>query len=466
MLAKREQLYADDMDALLSDYKVTIEAINQFLSPYSGKAQYRSAIYDLLFNETETLDVKKLTVEHYKRHLPENPKEFNTQQRFKHRFFQFLFAMDYLEKPDGFDSDLLMHKAKLVKEFTKEKKSKSNGTSKDYERSLTTKELMMVQNIIDSNSTKHETLKMQFCWYAIFDLGLPIDEVRKNITSDNFVDGMIETSLGKLPIPKKFHQMFYELSQQKYNGFAILDTYIENLGVYAKLERKLLPSMIKSARTNQLIKCGNCFETFSNETNNWVSINNKLVCVSCADEIKKKLDFEVKTSLIDNTNYKVDDEMDNGLSILFTFDELKQKLINKPVDYLRLHEIQIEIGKLGEAYVYEHEVRRLAKTKYLSMIDEKKALDPSNGYDILSYTLEGIPIHIEVKATSGNEDVFFLSNHEYKTARAMRNNNLNYLVYFVKGILSQEPEIEVIHDITENDGYYKEECNWKVHKKM
>lgn len=462
-MAKRELIYANDMDVLLSDYKISIEAINQFLIPYSAKAQYRSAIYDLL--GTETLDVRKLTIEHYKRHVPENPKEFNTQQRYKHRFFQFLFAMDYLENSDGFDSDLLMHKAKLVKEFTRDKKSKSNDTFKDYEKSLTTKELIMVQNIIDSNSTKHETLKMQFCWYAIFELGLPIDEVRKNITSDNYVDGMIETSLGKLPIPQKFHQMFYDLSQREYNGFAILDTYIENLGVYAKLERKLLPSMIKLARTNHLIKCGNCFETYTNETNNWVSVNNKLVCVSCADEIKKKLDFEVKTSLVDNTNYRVNAETDTDLSTLFTFDDLKQKLINKPVDYLKLHEIQIEIGKLGEAYVYENEVRKLAGTKYLSMIDEKKALDPSNGYDILSYTLEGNPIHIEVKATSGNEDIFFLSNHEYQTARNMRNNNLDYVIYFVKSILSQEPKIEFIHDIIDNNDYYKEECNWKIIKK-
>ncbi|SDJ79473.1 hypothetical protein [Paenibacillus naphthalenovorans] len=47
----------------------------------------------------------------------------------------------------------------------------------------------MIQNIIDSESTKHETLKMQFCWYAIFELGLPIDEVRKNITGDSYSDG-------------------------------------------------------------------------------------------------------------------------------------------------------------------------------------------------------------------------------------------------------------------------------------
>lgn len=287
ILGKKELLYADDMVALLSDHKITIEAINKFLSLYSAKAQYRSAIHDLLFNETETLDVRKLTIEHYKRHIPVNQKEFNTQQRYKHRFFQFLFAMDYLENPEGFDSHSLMHKAKLVKEFTKDKKTKSNDTSKDYEKSLTTKELIMVQSIIESNSTKYETLKMQFCWYAIFELGLPIDEVRKNITSDNFAKGLLETSLGKLPIPQKFHHMFHDLSQREYNGFAILDTYIENIGKYAKLDRKLLPIMVKSARTNNLIRCGNCFENYSSESINWVSVNNRLVCVTCADDIKK-----------------------------------------------------------------------------------------------------------------------------------------------------------------------------------
>lgn len=156
---------------------------------------------------------------------------------------------------------------------------------------------------------------------------------------------------------------------------------------------------------------------------------------------------------------------DDDLSFLFTFDDLKKKLFDNPVDYLKLHEIQMEIGKLGEAYVYENEVRKLRGTKYINMIDEKKALDPSNGYDILSYTIEGTPVHIEVKSTSGNEDVFFLSNHEYNTAREMKNNNLVYVVYFVKGILTQEPKIEIICDITDNNEYFMEQSNWKVTKK-
>ncbi|SDJ79507.1 hypothetical protein [Paenibacillus naphthalenovorans] len=119
-MVKRELLYADDMIALLSDHPVSIKAIDHFLSLYSSKSQYRSAIHDLLFNETEKLDVTKLTYDDYKRHLPETQDEFNTQQSYKNRFFQFLYAMDYLEDVTGFNTDIHMHKAKLIKEFSKE----------------------------------------------------------------------------------------------------------------------------------------------------------------------------------------------------------------------------------------------------------------------------------------------------------------------------------------------------------
>lgn len=105
-------------------------------------------------------------------------------------------------------------------------------------------------------------------------------------------------------------------------------------------------------------------------------------------------------------------------------------------------------------------------TKYHEKIDPRKGLDPSNGYDILSYTLDGHPIHIEVKATTGKEDNFFyLTKHEYNTACRMKEDGLSYLIYFIKEVMSTNPKLEIIEDITANNGFEKkEEYNWLVTK--
>ena len=125
----------------------------------------------------------------------------------------------------------------------------------------------------------------------------------------------------------------------------------------------------------------------------------------------------------------------------------------------------MEIGKLGEAFVYEYECKKLIGTKYINMIDEKKALDYKNGYDILSYTREGDPLHIEVKCTVGTDHIFYLSNNELKTAKRMKAEGLTYVVYFVQGIMSNSPSITKIEDVSNNNEYVFEEMNWKVSKK-
>ncbi|MFC7372450.1 DUF3883 domain-containing protein [Fictibacillus iocasae] len=152
------------------------------------------------------------------------------------------------------------------------------------------------------------------------------------------------------------------------------------------------------------------------------------------------------------------------MSVLYAYDDLKRDIQKKPIDFLKLHQLQIEIGKLGEAYVYKEESKKLKGTKFLQMIDEKKALVPSNGYDILSFTRDGKPLHIEVKATSGKENVFYLSRHEWKTAERMKKEGLTYVVYFIKEIMSDNPILTEINDITSNKEYNFEEYGYKVTK--
>ncbi|WP_124221419.1 DUF3883 domain-containing protein [Aquisalibacillus elongatus] len=149
---------------------------------------------------------------------------------------------------------------------------------------------------------------------------------------------------------------------------------------------------------------------------------------------------------------------------MYSYNILKDNIKNQPIDYLQLHEIQMKIGKLGEAFVYEIECEKLKGTKFELEIDNKKALDPKNGYDILSFTIEGEPIHIEVKATTGTEETFYLSKNEFRTAEEMKKKGKVYVIYFVRDIMSDNPNLNIIKDITNNEEYSFEEMNWKVSK--
>ncbi|MFL0574320.1 DUF3883 domain-containing protein [Priestia megaterium] len=161
-------------------------------------------------------------------------------------------------------------------------------------------------------------------------------------------------------------------------------------------------------------------------------------------------------------NINIGEVQTKELSLMYSYEDLKREIKSSPIDYLELHKLQIKVGQLGEAYVYEQECKKLAGTKYISEIDESKASDPKNGYDILSFTREGELLHIEVKATTGKEETFYLSNHEYQTAKRMKESNMNYAIYFVKEVMSDNPKLIKIHDITDNEEYNFEEMNWKV----
>ncbi|MCK4261067.1 MAG: hypothetical protein KAX49_18975 [Halanaerobiales bacterium] len=147
---------------------------------------------------------------------------------------------------------------------------------------------MLIENIIKKDYTKDEMLRIQFCWFALFELGLPVDEIRNKIKSNSYKDGRLITSKGCFEIPQ-FHHLFLNLSQSEYDGFYSLKKYIDKLGTYAKLDRKLVPKLIKKTRENYMIKCGNCHKSYENFSHNWVSVNNRIVCFKCAEELKKNL---------------------------------------------------------------------------------------------------------------------------------------------------------------------------------
>ena len=456
------KLNTEDIEALLTENSKKV--IETFLTHYgaSSKATVRSSVYRLLYHGLSKDDVSKVNFQDYLKIFPTADKKLSTQDSYKQSFFKFLYVFDHLKKSEGFST--IWIKDRDIRQFEKGKKYEEDNLI-EPKKPLPIEELMMIQKVLETESTKLGTLKMQFSWFAIFELGIDVVDL-KNITSENFSNGQIRVDDNVYKIPEKFQLMFEVLSQQDriYNGFGTLNVIIENLGKIANLEHKLKPMMIKSARKSYMVTCGNCRNEFTNLSHNWLSVNNRLVCVDCADLLKKKVNFEVNSVRIENINFEYEEQED--LNTLYSYDDLKRDIQNQFIDYLKLHELQIKIGNLGEAFVYEFECNKLQGTKYMDKVDDSKALEPKNGFDILSYTRTGIPLHIEVKTTIGTEDRFILSSNELQTAKRMKKEGLNYVVYFVKEIMSDNPKLTVITNISDNRDYVFKEMNWMVSKKM
>jgi len=76
------------------------------------------------------------------------------------------------------------------------------------------------------------------------------------------------------------------------------------------------------------------------------------------------------------------------------------------------------IGLLGEKYIYEEERNKLRKANRDDLADKVTLVsinDDSHGFDVLSFTSEGTPLHIEVKTTTRSpvdDNGFWLSENE------------------------------------------------------
>lgn len=131
------------------------------------------------------------------------------------------------------------------------------------------------------------------------------------------------------------------------------------------------------------------------------------------------------------------------------------------IDYAKLEEIRQKIGEIGEKHIYESEKKRLknAGSIYESFVDATPAKDPRNGYDILSYTNEGTPIHIEVKSTMGELNTpFYLTANEKRTAEQIRNNGGIYQIHRVYNI-GKDIKVAIYDD---ESSFLYEETLYKV----
>lgn len=114
------------------------------------------------------------------------------------------------------------------------------------------------------------------------------------------------------------------------------------------------------------------------------------------------------------------------------------------IDEVKLEELLLEkkeIGRLGEEKVIEYEKNFLINNgrsdlaNYVQQISKKSI---SEGYDILSFDINGNKKFIEVTSSKSNTDCFYLTDNELNVARQL---NVQYWIY--KVILHENGEVTI-----------------------
>lgn len=120
----------------------------------------------------------------------------------------------------------------------------------------------------------------------------------------------------------------------------------------------------------------------------------------------------------------------------------------RPKARKRIREAQDKFGRIGEDgedFVVRMERKKLKGTEYAKGINANFANDPSKGFDVFSFTRDGLPLYIEVKATVGrwNEE-FYLSENEYQFLEYCLEKGMRYELHRVYNLKSKGgPKVKV-----------------------
>lgn len=466
MANRKEKLDNKELLSILTEQ--TQQVVSDFLQYYKpiSHNSYISAISNL-FYELSSDDVTLLGIDELRKvqEILNNKETKGSNDKYTESFFKYIYAFNIIKNSQGFEKVWI--KEKLISHF-KGLLKKKTPVKNEYVPALTIGEITDIQQLMDLDyQSNMKMLKISFCWYLLFQTDCTVTELLKMVASDyDYESNAIRLLNGnEYMVPAKYETLFNYMNTKTYSGFNTVNEYITELSTIMGM-RKITPQMIKTARKENMITCSLCGIKYTNANQNWVSINNRIVCVNCGKDLKKN--SNIKMEIINNENLNNESITENPdiAKIIYTFDELKRKL-NQDIDYANLHKFLIEIGNLGEAFVYDREKMKLAGTKYEEYVSNLPARDHKNGYDILSYDLDGTELYIEVKTETEVGNDFYMSDNEFKTAQRLKSEQKKYLIYRVHNILADDKNeitYEVIENITDNSDYNFHVCSWKVSK--
>ena len=121
----------------------------------------------------------------------------------------------------------------------------------------------------------------------------------------------------------------------------------------------------------------------------------------------------------------------------------RSTVIKRSIDFEKQNRRQRRLGELGEQIVLKAERTFLSGNGHPDLAKKVKQIslgDPSAGYDILTYELDGSEKHVEVKTTGSppsSEVSFFLTANELQQSKELS----NYYLYIVFDARSKKPKI-------------------------
>ncbi|MTI53751.1 DUF3883 domain-containing protein [Geosporobacter ferrireducens] len=430
------------------------ELVNMYIQANEKSGRTIICALRRLMEEVNKNDVKNIDYTDYLTHIKpfENT---STPAKLKQGFIKFLYAYEFLKDDKGFEMEY-WNPIEIRDNFEKERKEKAR---KRYETALTFEQIEKIQHFLYSIlEDDFDLIKLDLAFYMCFYTDINNVKDLKEADMRFYKNGTWTINESDYDLPKKYEPFIMYQQNLNYTKMYSLNSYISRLGNYVGI-KDLQPRHIFKAREQMQVPCFECGEKHYIFKENWTTINGKIICKECGEKILSR--NNIKKNYISQNDmpcYEVEiltqQEKKNTEIATDSFDTLKNK-ISKNFDFSRLNEYLSYIGNLGEKHVYKMEREKLKNTKYYDMVDNTPALDHENGYDILSYEMNGVPIMIEVKTTTGKEsDPFFVTDREIKTAEKAWAEGKVYRFYRVSNIMAKDKNeiaIKVYDRITEED---------------
>lgn len=124
-------------------------------------------------------------------------------------------------------------------------------------------------------------------------------------------------------------------------------------------------------------------------------------------------------------------------------------------------------GRDGEEYVFRRELDKLQGTEYQNAVNPNFANDAEAGFDILSFSVNGDPIVIEVKSTTDLDNQSFeMTAREIEKLKMCVNNGERYELQRVFGVGTPDVHREIISgDELLKDYDFEPQVTYRVHPK-
>lgn len=193
----------------------------------------------------------------------------------------------------------------------------------------------------------------------------------------------------------------------------LVSDLIDMKKVLTELERKLLSTSNIDYAISYILKQSNS-ENLKNE--------------SSSSEQKKNQE------ILSNTNKLRETEAPTkGLQ-----QQSKLTRIGRSNNYSENDRRNSSLGFIGEKLVFQHEQEKLKKANRLDLARDIEHVSQTQGdgagYDIKSYTNEGMPLYIEVKTTRGNINTpFYISRNEVEISKKYGDSYKLVRIYDVSG---------------------------------